>query len=548
MATATFAGLVAAAFAAACGAPPGPLDLALVDHGHLRRFPRAPEALAAEVAAVDGILDRAAGLGSRRYVLFTRDFEALLTYDDVAAVGAQAGPILAPGRRAEVDRNRGALGAIASHAADRGLELMVHTNQLDVPAEVRRRLGDSVGDQGRVCGDRPATWRLYRGKMESFFRDFPAVAGLVLTADEAPYPVWACDAPEWAGAGATPAPEVVAARVTRLVTETAAVAAAFDRRLEVRAWDRVEALAGAEPGALPAGVRLSVKNTAGDFQLFAGPSALLGAGNGLVVEFDAWREYSGWNYFPCYMGDIWAPRVLAAAEAGASTLALRINWSSTANPIFERPWGNVVNVAVARGLAARPDADPDDLLKAWIAATYPPDAAGPAFRLYKASPRILETLTSVGRVETTDHGRLFRSRTSASVFDRVADSLDRAQAEGLLTGAADFEARRRRVDGAVAQARDLVAALPPSVRPEWRREMERGAAALGYLAAATTDQLALLDAKRRLDAGGRAPGLAALALRMRTNDAAWRRADAESYETLKGEEALSMLRACKCAK
>ena len=206
VAAASLASLVAAAMVPACGGPPRPLDLALVDHGHLRRFPRAPEALAAEVAAVDGILDRAAGLGARRYGLFTRDFEALLTYDGLAALGAQPGPVLARRRRAEVARNRSALGAIASHAADRDLELMVHTNQLDMPAEVRRRLGDSVGEAGRVCGDRPATWRLYRGKMESFFRDFPAVAGLVLTADEAPYPVWACDVPQCAGAWATPAP------------------------------------------------------------------------------------------------------------------------------------------------------------------------------------------------------------------------------------------------------------------------------------------------------------------------------------------------------
>jgi hypothetical protein len=258
------------------------------------------------------------------------------------------------------------------------------------------------------------------------------------------------------------------------------------------------------------------------------------------------------------MGDIWAPRVRRAAAAGAGGLAVRVNWASSANPIFERPWGNVVNVAVAAGLAADPSADPDDLLEKWLEETYVVAARSPARALYKASCGLVESFTSVGHVETTDHGRLFRSRSSADWFERVAGTLDRAQVEGQFVSAADFAARRLAMDAARDEALALVAALPDDVTvgttglepvPElWRTELARGANALWHVGRATTDQLELVHVLRDMSAEGtdRQQRLLAVAEAIRRHDALWHTADPESYETLRGDEALAMLEACAC--
>ena len=55
----------------------------------------------------------------------------------------------------------------------------------------------------------------------------------------------------------------------------------------------------------------------------------------IVCEFDAWREYTGHNYFPCYMGDEWAPRSKFLRQRGIPRVAVRLMWNSNDNPIFD---------------------------------------------------------------------------------------------------------------------------------------------------------------------------------------------------------------------
>jgi hypothetical protein len=535
----------------------GELTLEFVDHANLRDFPRDPGALEREAVAVEAGIADARAWGAERYVLFTRDFEDLILYDDAArGLGLPLPRPEGSTDRAVVLANRTALARLAGEARSAGMGLSVHTNQLDFPDDLVEAAGSRLGPGGVPCALGDATWPLVRAKVHELYEAAPELDGLVLTADEAPYPVWDCGSAGAPGAGdpstsaalaaSGPSSESVAAAVTRLITETALAAAAHDRLVDVRAWGRVEAMPGVPPpDDLPPNIRISTKDTDGDFQLFSAESPLL-AGPVDVVEVDAWGEYSGWNYFPVYMGDIWAPRVRRAAGAGAASLAVRVNWAE-ANPIFGRPWGNLVNLALARGLAADPDADPDALLRAWIAARWPANAAEDAFTLYKRSAPLVRTMTSVGSVETTDHSRAFRTRDSADAYERARDSLDRAQAEGKLLTAADFDARRKEVAAAEAEALALVEALPDSVPNVWRSELERGARALGAIGRLTTEQLALAHWQSVLDDGpgseNRASASALLtraAADIQRIAEAWHASDPESYDTLLAEEAVLM--------
>lgn len=548
---------LAGATSTAQGTPASGVRLAFVDHAAFRKLDPDPAVLAADLAAVERNLDAARRLGASSYVLFTGDLEKVLTYDlavpGIGAVGSQAFPPDDPWR-ADAAAYRQALGAAIAAGRTRGIDMLVHSNQFSYPDAVFAVVAPAIADaQGHVCVDRPATWALYRAKLGELFDALPGLAGLQLTADEAEQSLFGCAPGGAAGEGGElgAADGSTLARVNRLVAETAAVAAERGLRVEARTWGRLYRLEReADPAqmfeGLPANARLSLKYTAGDFHLFSPPSPLLTAvDERAILELDAWGEHLGFNLFPCWLGPVWAPVIRDALRRGVAQLAVRVSWDNHANPLFERPWGNVVNVDLARAMAEDRDLDPDAFLRQWVDERYGLAGRDAALRLYRRSTALQAVWLAEGDVELTDHSRLFRpyQGLDGDLFERVRDRLDRLQEAGGFRTAGDFDARRERVDAACAEADGLVRALESTraAPPGWTAELARGARAQCRVARGAADQLALLFWRREADAGRPTPGLAALEAGIRTWTADWQAEDAESFALLEGGAGLALV-------
>ncbi len=539
----------------ALGTPSTALRLSLVDHASFRKLDEGEGDLAEDLATTQRRMAAAQALGASRYVLFTGDLESLLTYDlPVPGLGALGPKAFPPGdpRREQAARSQAALAAVIAEGRRLGLEVWVHTNQFSYPEPVFALARPAIADEaGHICVDRPVTWALYRAKLTELFDALPGLSGLQLTADEAEQSLFGCAPGGSQGEGGRigAADGSTLARVNRLVAETAQVAAERGLAVEARTWGRLYRLEEeADPRrmteGLPANTDLSLKVTDGDFHLFSPPSPLLAHVDARVtLELDAWGEHLGFNHFPCWQGPVWAPMLRPALARGVRRLALRIAWDQQANDLFERPWGNLLNLDYARALADDPGLEPDSFLQAWVAARYRPPAREAAMALYRRSTALQAVWLAEDEVELTDHSRLFRPYGGGDRFERVRDRLDRLQAEGAFLDAADFAARRATVAAACTEAQDLVAALARSGgAPEaWTAELARGARAQCRVAEGVTDQLELLHLRRREAAGEEAPGLADLAARIRAWTAAWQAEDPASFELLEGGAAAALL-------
>lgn len=438
--------------------------LQVVDHWNLRYHKEYDDfTLAEQVAQIKRNMDVFSKLGFTEYLLFQKDaFRELLTW----------------GGTHEPDQElRQAVGEVIAHGKARGMRVFLHSNQFLWPE-----------DAGVPYGDTARAWALYRGAMQELVRLFPDLGGYEVTADET--------------GGMLRTRE----GVVKFHNETARALGPAHLAL-MRTWQRVGGFMGSparlgqddEPNVL-----FSVKNTSEDFRCTSGFDGdffeAVGQPERLIVEFDAWREHETHNVFPLYLGDYWAPRIRALAEKGVQRLALRANWNSGHFPITERPWANWVNVFAFVRLAENPQADPDDILREFVALYFPPAARDTAFHIYKSSFDYARSLYYSDGGKITDHGRVNRRRKlgGKSVPD---DWLSRVDAR--------FEAMLAKIDG-----------LPDE--GAWKQELRRGARAVAYVSKACGAQL------------GARGDLTFLA--------EWKRTDPESFDELRGRYALGLLR------
>ena len=499
---------------------PAPTDVAFIDHYNLRGYSDGEEATVRQLAQLKLNLDQTAALGVSRYVLFMGDtFEGLLTYDfDMDGVG-RVGQVFRIGGsdRARAAFLRGAVREALDHATARGIKVYVNTNQFQIAKPVYRflseRLAGSTGSP--VCPGREDTWRLYRGKLGEFLGLFPEIAGIQVTADEATYSILECQCDYCRHLSPLD-------RVNRLARETAAMAGA--REVQMRAWQFLDALDAYDPGrmfdGLPDNVTMSLKSVNADFLLNAKfDDRLIGAADPTrqIIEFDAWREYDGHNYFPTYLGDDWAAHVRACAERGIRRYAVRLNWNNGDNPIFDRPWGNVVNVAMLHALARNPHADPDRLLRRVIAERFPVAAREAAFALYKSTLDLKRTTYFLDGDYLAHHTRLPKDlERTTEIYDTVKDRLRTVE---------DFRRRRAALDEVYAAVARHIDALDGSAPPAWVAEMRRGARVDWFVGMGLLNQMQAISAARNE---------AALAERVLDNDRRWEAEDKPSYLDMRG--------------
>jgi len=502
-------------------------ELIFIDHENLR-YVEGPDVTQFQVNQIKQNIEQAMKYGVNSYLLFAKEtMEAMLTYDfevdEIGNIGEQAFPSDSRHRR-QAERLRKALHEVVAYANEKGIKLYFHSNQFIFPEKVLNVIKPAAWGKA-VCPGREATWAVYRGKIEEFFKFFPGISGLQITGDETQVSVLKCKCEKCRDMS-------FVERVNRLTNETATVAKKYGKEVQMRTWQRMGELgnpANMEQGVLD-NVYFSIKNTDGDFRLVndlddkfltaAVPSRI-------ICEFDAWREYEGHNYFPCYMGYYWAPRFKFLAEQGIPRVAVRLMWNSNKNPIFDRPWGNFINIYTFLKLAENPHRSGQDILEQFVKEHYPPSSHQAAINLYRYSTEFQKMMYYLKGEYLANHSRV--------QDEDVEDNLDEIQEEGFLMKLDDFEARRNQIDKAYEKALELIGYLQKEVPAEWIEGLKDGARVEYNVAQTTTDKMEALFLQRlrtdHVDASNQA-----IKDRMLQRAQEWRNWNPESYESMEGEE------------
>lgn len=494
--------------------------VALVDHYNLRYVEKL-ENTQTEVAQIKRHLDAARHYGIETYILFARDtFEALLTYDfELDGIGKLGDALPATGRHwTEAIWLREQMAEVIEYARRQGIRLLLHSNQFDFPKEIYALIGERVqGANGQpLCPGREDTWTLYRAKLQELFRLFPDLAGVQVTGDESEMPITDCLCQYCQALSPLD-------RVNRMTRETIAVAGG--REVHMRTWQAMPELQPFDPlemtRALPPHTFISLKESLGDF-LLTSPfeTRLIGAGDPTrqIVEFDGWREYDGNNFVPCYLGDHWAERVAACRARGITQFAFRLNWNSNINPLFERPWGNLVNFAVFKAMLQTPALTPDDALRQFIRTTFPPGPSHDALlQFYKFTPDFQRAMYYSDGVYLAHHSRMPRHPEMAREMYAAFPS--------ILRTAEDFDRRRHEVTTAYDTLVGLIGALGDDVPAAWREEMLHGAQITWLTGIGLADVYQAVSEHR---------GDPTLRARILANDRDWQALDPASYRHMRG--------------
>jgi len=505
-------------------------ELVFIDHINLR-YVEGGERAKEEVEHAKRNIDKAAQYDIHSYLLFAKEsMEAILTYDfevpGIGTVGRKAFPNGSKHRRTAYYM-RLALNDVIEHANSRNVRLFFHSNQFIFPEEVLDVIRPATWGTA-VCPGREATWAVYRGKIEEFFRLFPDIAGLQITGDETQVSVLQCKCEKCRDM-------TFVERVNRLTNETAAVARKYGKKVQMRTWQRMGELGdplNMERGILD-NVSFSIKNTDGDFRLPHGlDEKFLTAAvpSRVICEFDAWREYEGHNYFPCYMGNDWASRFRFLQEKGIQRIAARLMWNSNKNPIFEHPWGNYVNLYAFLKLSENPRLDSQEVLRMFVREHYPEDSWQAAMDIYNFSQNFQRTIYYIkGRVYNANHSRV--------QDDDAEEDLDDSQDDlRFLTNREDFDKRREEIDTTYSKAIDLVGKLGSDVSPEWIQGLKDGARVERYVALSSTDKMEMFFLLQRRKAGDNVrDAIAELKKRMEERIKEWKEWDLDSYDYMEGK-------------
>jgi hypothetical protein len=247
----------------------------------------------------------------------------------------------------------------------------------------------------------------------------------------------------------------------------------------MRTWQRCEFLGvpekelgvGDEPNLV-----YSIKHTRGDFNIPHGlDSAYIKKGvdgTRLLVEFDAWREYETHNIFPIYLGDYWAPRFKAVADAGITSVGVRFNWNSGRFPIVDknRPWANWINIYSFHRFAQNPYADPDDILMDFCIEYFPEDPST-AFNMYKNTFDFVEAVYYRNGEKYLHHGGLERPRGKPVPLEQV--------------------------NAAYAKMKPLIDKIPDS--NQYKTELQKYCLIISYLGRIAAGDKAVVDDWKNLD-------------------------------------------------
>jgi hypothetical protein len=455
-----------------------------IDHQNLR-YVEAPETIALQVRSAKKNIEQALEYGIDTYLFFAKEtFEAMLTYDfEIAGIGnlgRQSFPVNGDHRQT-AEYLRAAFNEILDFAQNRDIRIFFHSNQFIFPNKVLQTIKPMVWGTA-VCPGRQITWEIYQKKLDEFLTLFPGIAGFQVTGDETQVSVLECECDSCSQLSYVD-------RVNLLTRMTAEVCSRHGKEVQMRTWQRMGELEDemhpSQMGdKLPDNVFFSIKNTEGDFHLIHPvDETFLHAvdPNRVIVEFDAWREYNGNNYFPCYMGQIWASRFHLLNKLGIKRIAVRLNWNSNKNPIFDLPWGNRINIFAFLKLSQDPSRTAEDILAEFIHLTFPESARKAAMNLYSFSPEFQQTIYYIKDRYVANHSRV--------QDDDTVNDLKHLQESGFLLQPADFDQRRQEIRAVCEKARTLVEQLGNEVPLPWIDALLTGIRIEQYVATGTINKM-----------------------------------------------------------
>jgi len=367
-------------------------NIQAIDHWNLRYYKRYDTfSLQEQVAQIKANMDVAAELGFNSYLLFQKDaFQELLTWG---------------GKHESDEELKNAVKEVIAYGKQEGLDVYLHSNQFAWP--------DDVGVDFK---DSEKAWQVFENAMKELIETFPDVAGYEVTGDETE--------------GQLDTKEGLLK--FHNLTARALKSDGRERTALMRTWQRCGFLGvpekelgvGDEPNLI-----YSIKHTQGDFNI---PHELDTAfikkgvdGTRLLVEFDAWREYETHNIFPIYLGDYWAPRFRAVADAGITNVGVRFNWNSGRFHIVDenRPWANWINIYTFHRFVQNPYANPDTILMDFCK-DYFPEAPDAAFNMYKNTFDFIEAVYYRNGEKYLHHGGLKRPRGTPVDLETVNQAYD----------------------------------------------------------------------------------------------------------------------------
>lgn len=353
-------------------------NIQVIDHWNLRYHKRYDLfSLEEQVNQIKANMDVSAELGFNSYLLFQKSaFQELLTW----------------GGKHEPDTElQNAIGEVIAYGKQKGLDVFLHSNQFAWPKDVGVGFEDSEN-----------AWKVYEAAVKELIQIYPDVAGYQVTGDETE--------------GQLDTKEGLLK--FHNLTAKALNSDGKERTAFMRTWQRCEFLGvpekelgvGDEPNLV-----YSVKHTQGDFNI---PHDLDSAyikkgvdGTRLLIEFDAWREYETHGIFPIYLGDYWAPRFKAVADAGITSVGVRFNWNSGRFHIIDksRPWANWINIYTFYRFTQNPYENPDEILMDFCK-EYFPEGTTAAFNMYKHTFEFVEAIYYNNGKNYLHHGGLERPR------------------------------------------------------------------------------------------------------------------------------------------
>jgi len=504
-------------------------ELIFIDHQNLR-YVEDREIIRFQVSEIKKNMDKAAEYGIDSYLFFAKEtFEAMLNYDftvdDIGHIGSQSFPVDSEHRKTG-EYLREALHEVIDYAKTKNLSVFFHSNQFIFPPKVLNVIKPVVWGTA-VCPGREITWEIYRQKLCEFLAIFPDIAGFQVTGDETQVSVLECTCDSCRHLSYVD-------RVNLLTEETAMVCEQYGKEVQMRTWQRMGELEDEKHPSemakdLPDNVFFSIKNTKGDFHIVhpIDEKFILSADpDRVIVEFDAWREYNGNNYFPCFMGEKWATRFKFLHKLGIKRVAVRLNWNSNKNPIFEMPWGNELNIYTFIKLAENPERTADDILRSFIRDKFPQSARKAAFELYKFSPEFQKTIYY-------PEGRYNANHSRVQDEDAVND-LEYLQDKGFFTKLEDFEKRRQEIDAICEKANGLVEDLDKSVPSEWIHSLKTAILIEQHISLGTTDKMEAIFWKDQENLHE----YKKVIVRLNERQEKWRRFHPESYESMNGNDLL----------
>jgi hypothetical protein len=230
------------------------------------------------------------------------------------------------------------------------------------------------------------------------------------------------------------------------------------------------------------------------------------------------------------MGNDWASRFRFLQEKGIQRIAVRLMWNSNKNPIFERPWGNYVNLYAFLKLSENPELDGQEVLRTFVREHYPEDSWQAAMDIYNFSRSFQRTIYYIkGKVYNANHSRVQDD-------DAVEDLEDSQDDLRFLVNREDFDKRREEIDAAYSKAIELVGKLGSDVSPEWIQGLKDGARVERYVALSTTDKMEMYFLLQRRKAGDNVrDAIAELKKRMEERNNKWKEWNPDSYDDMEGK-------------